>query len=74
MESIFRVGDRVKALACPNGFPKPTTEVSGLVVRDVRLIESSHIAPYYRVAAYAINYPAPVEMVEGAERFFEHEN
>ncbi len=66
----FKVGDRVTALALPDGFPQARPEVRGLVVREVRRVETFTIRPYYRVTAYDRDgWPA----VEGAEHFFELE-
>lgn len=64
----FAVGDKVAAVALPDAFPNPRARVDGLTVTNVRLIECSHIAAYYRVTAHASD---GYQYVEGAERFFE---
>ena len=65
----FKVGDKVTAVALPNGFPASRPAVHGLTVASVKHIKSDSIADYYRVLAYADNHAS----IEGAERFFEHE-
>jgi hypothetical protein len=63
----FTVGDKVSAIALPNGFPKPRPRIDGLTVVDVRLIECATLAPYYRITAHG----AGLATVEGAEFHFE---
>lgn len=74
MTPKFRVGDKVTAIALPNGFPKPSAEIHGLTVTQIRLVGpftyDPTFKPYYRVLT---TYPNGFTAVEGAERFFELE-
>ena len=67
----FRVGQRVTAIALPDGVPYPREEIPNLTVSDVRLQTSASLPPYYRVTAENSTHPTH-PLVEGAERFFEH--
>lgn len=71
-EPVFAVGDHVRAVAVPGGFPTPRPEVPGLTVTTVRLMVTREtgpqaLAPYWRVTAHAADR---IQYVEGAERFF----
>ena len=61
------VGDKVSAIALPDGFPEPRPRIDGLTVVNVRLVESATLAPYYRITAHG----AGLATVEGAEFHFE---
>jgi hypothetical protein len=69
----FKIGDRVKAVAIPDGFPKPAKEVRGLIVASVTKHGGKTMPPYYRLQAEAIDRYQETISVEGAERFFEFE-
>ena len=63
MESTFKIGDKVNAIA--RGCGNPFEAVNGLTVVHVKRITGS-IAPYYRILAQDGG-----RSVEGAECFFE---
>ena len=66
VQPIFKLGDRVKAVALPDAFPSPRAEHCGLTVTRIRRIDSSFSLPvYYRIVAEGHN-----AYYEGAERFF----
>lgn len=71
---LFALGDKVKAVALPGGFPEAVPERPGLTVTSLRLIAPREtgpnaLKPYWRVTAHG----AGLSYVEGAERFFESE-
>ena len=67
MPAKFKTGDRVIAIALPDGFPGPRQEVRDLVVIHTRLVTQTAAPAYYRVTTRGKDG----RMVEGAERFFE---
>lgn|SRR3990167_4603186 len=64
----FRIGDRVKAIALPNGFPRPRPEVTDLVVTRVKTFRPAGMKPYQRVRAESCQQP--YKCIEGAAQFF----
>jgi len=69
----FHIGDKVYAIALPNAVPTPRPAVHGLEITEIKRIEPSSMAPYYRVVASKVEGAAGYGFVEGAERFFEFE-
>lgn len=75
VQATFKVGDHITAKPFTNCFGDPVPTIIGLVVTDVRLVESNSIAPYYRLDAVRrddLIDSLGMARVEGAERFFVH--
>lgn len=67
-EPQFHVGDRVCAISFVDCFGKHVDAQSGLTVMDVRLVQCTGMPSYYRILA-----ERGIIWIEGAERFFQHE-
>lgn len=71
----FKIGQRVAAIALPNGFPDQRPRIEDLMVTGIRRVNATKrpdgmqdMEAYYRVTARGLLKPI---QIEGAERFFE---
>lgn len=68
MQSVFTIGQKVKAISFTDCFGKLVPETPDLTVTEIRRIESEHGTPtYFRIKA---DHADGFQYIEGAERYF----